>query len=316
MASMRRRGKVWYFTTTDADGIRRERKGCPDRRATEEMARDAESLATRRRAGLIDPKAESYRDHGARPLSGHLDDFEAALLAKGSTPKHARHYGERARRVAALSRGARLSDIIAPARASSGRRQAAARAVADGPWTPRACPTLPLRRFNRLSRRSATPGGPYRPATTIGPRSGHSPDGRGPTGGCGTTRWPGLSATTPKRTDVTSGGRSRPTNWSGCSARPREGRSSRGWPVPTGPRSTGWRSAPVSGRRSWPASPPSRSTWTATRRRSPSGPATRSAAAWTYSRSAPTWRTPYARGCPPGPSGRPSSRSTPTTRPR
>ena len=43
MASLRKHGKVWYYRFTDADGIKRERKGCPDRRVTEDLARAAES---------------------------------------------------------------------------------------------------------------------------------------------------------------------------------------------------------------------------------------------------------------------------------
>src|SRR5262249_11271050 len=114
MASIRKRGAVWYYRYSDENGVKTERRGCPDKRSTEEMARAAEANAARRRAGLIDPKAESYRDHDARPLAGHLDDFQAALIAKGNTPKHARLYAERARRVAALARGANLAEIEAP----------------------------------------------------------------------------------------------------------------------------------------------------------------------------------------------------------
>ncbi len=90
MASFRKRGKVWYFRYTDADGVKREAKGCPDRRMTEEMAREAESKAARQRAGLIDPKAERLAVAERRPILDHLDDFIAALTAKGGDPKHVR----------------------------------------------------------------------------------------------------------------------------------------------------------------------------------------------------------------------------------
>ncbi len=115
MASLRKRGKVWYFRFSDADGVKHERKGCTDRRMTEEMARAAESEAAKVRAGLSDPRAEAYRRHEARSLAEHLDDFESCLLAKGDTPKHAALFSERARRVAKLAKGARLSDL-APSR--------------------------------------------------------------------------------------------------------------------------------------------------------------------------------------------------------
>jgi integrase len=125
MASFRKKGSVWYFRFMDVNGVRRERKGCPDRRATEDMARAAESDAAMRRAGMIDPKAESMRGHEARPLAAHLDDFEAALAARGSTAKHVRLFADRARRVAALVGRARLDEIDPPRRSTVARRAAA-----------------------------------------------------------------------------------------------------------------------------------------------------------------------------------------------
>ncbi len=56
MASFRKRGKVWYYRYVDADGIKRSVKGCSDKRATEDLARDAEAEAAKIRAGLVDAK--------------------------------------------------------------------------------------------------------------------------------------------------------------------------------------------------------------------------------------------------------------------
>ena len=56
MASFRKHGKVWYYRFVDGDGFKRERKGCTDRRATEDMARAAESKAAKIRDGTADPK--------------------------------------------------------------------------------------------------------------------------------------------------------------------------------------------------------------------------------------------------------------------
>ena len=47
MASYRKRGKAWYYRFVDAAGVKREEKGCSDKRATEELARDAESKAAK-----------------------------------------------------------------------------------------------------------------------------------------------------------------------------------------------------------------------------------------------------------------------------
>ena len=88
-----------------------ERKGCPDKRMTEEMVRAAESEVARSRAGLIDHRAEAIRDHDARPLTEHLDEWRASMLAKGRTDKHAELSYNRALRVVELAKAARLSDL-------------------------------------------------------------------------------------------------------------------------------------------------------------------------------------------------------------
>src|SRR5271157_2600130 len=75
MASFRKRGRVWYYRFVDADGVKREEKGCTDRRVTEELAREKESEVAKIRSGLIDPRDTGYRDHGGRPLAEHLRDW-------------------------------------------------------------------------------------------------------------------------------------------------------------------------------------------------------------------------------------------------
>src|SRR5262245_14375469 len=100
MASYRKRGRVWYYRFTDADGVKREEKGCSDRRATEEMGRAAESEAAKIRSGLIDPKETVFRDHEARALAQHLHDWRVALLARGRTIEHANLYLTRATKIA------------------------------------------------------------------------------------------------------------------------------------------------------------------------------------------------------------------------
>ena len=89
MASVRKRGRVWYYRFVDADGVRHEVKGCPDRRETEAMGAAAEADAAKIKAGLIDPKALVFRSHEARSLADHLADFHAYLIGKGATTNHA-----------------------------------------------------------------------------------------------------------------------------------------------------------------------------------------------------------------------------------
>jgi hypothetical protein len=89
MASLRKRGGVWYYRFVDADGIKRERKGCPDKSATQEVTRAAEQEVARIRAGLVDRAGLRVREQARRPIGAHLDDWQAYLRSRG-TEKHAR----------------------------------------------------------------------------------------------------------------------------------------------------------------------------------------------------------------------------------
>ncbi len=129
MASLRKRGRVWYYRYVDADGVKRSRKGCTDRRATEELARAADAEAAKIRAGLVDVKDLARRDHQARPLSEHLTAWRDAMLNQGHTPKHSDQSADRVRRLIAVMFGARPDDI--DGKTMSRPRQEQARATID-----------------------------------------------------------------------------------------------------------------------------------------------------------------------------------------
>jgi hypothetical protein len=78
---------------------------------------------------LIDPKALGFRDHEARSLADHLAEWIRDMEARGKTPKHAEQFRDRAGKLAALVRGARL-DEIDPGRKGDAQERAA-RALAD-----------------------------------------------------------------------------------------------------------------------------------------------------------------------------------------
>src|SRR3954465_6063597 len=104
MASFRKIGRNWFYRYVDAEGKQRERKGCPDRRETEGMASAAEAEAANVKHGYIDPKARGYRDHQARPLTVHLDDYQTHLTDKGTTGrKHPLVTRRRVEKVLALA---------------------------------------------------------------------------------------------------------------------------------------------------------------------------------------------------------------------
>ena len=129
MASVRKRGKSWYYRFVDADGVRHEVKGCPDRRETEAMGASAEAESAKIKSGLIDPKALAYRSHEARPLSEHLADWHRDTVARGKTTRHADQYRERAGKLVAMMRGVRIHDLERSRKAADLER--AARTLAE-----------------------------------------------------------------------------------------------------------------------------------------------------------------------------------------
>jgi hypothetical protein len=104
VASLRKRGRVWYFSFINQDGRKTERKGCPDKHVTEELARAAESEAAKIKAGLVDTRELARIIHSGHPLDDHFTEYRASLIAKGATEKHVDLASYRARRVAAVAR--------------------------------------------------------------------------------------------------------------------------------------------------------------------------------------------------------------------
>jgi integrase len=133
MASFRKKGKVWYFRFVNADGVKRELKGCPDRRVTEEMARAAESEAAKVRAGLVDPKSEGFLRAERRPLGEHLEDFRDYLMSKGDAPRYVHIVHAHVARIIALTKANRISDL------TSSSVQGAIKALRDSDLSLQTC---------------------------------------------------------------------------------------------------------------------------------------------------------------------------------
>jgi len=124
MASIYRRKKKgpYYITYFPRPRVRKTVKGCKDKAATEALARKLEADAMLRREGVIDVKADQYAKAEARPLvvkdaddkiiDGHLADFYASLVARGTTSKHATLVRARAAKIIDLSKAERLSAIV------------------------------------------------------------------------------------------------------------------------------------------------------------------------------------------------------------
>jgi integrase len=150
MASVRKKGKVWYFRYTDSNGVQRELPGCSDKRETEGMLADALAETARIRNGYIGTKDAAYRSHETKPLAEHIDAWQANLVAQGSSAKHAEHTSNRFRRLVAMMLGAKealvdhrrlvpkdrgdvarkIANAITPARLSSLTRDKVQEAIA------------------------------------------------------------------------------------------------------------------------------------------------------------------------------------------
>jgi hypothetical protein len=124
----------------DETGNRRRKTGTTDKRLTERLAARIEEDVALRKGGLVDRKAEAYRDHEALSLLDHLADWHKDLMAKGKTAKHAALSRDRAGKLIALVRGASLDDLVPGRKAEAMER--AARLLAE---------TLTKARFSELT---------------------------------------------------------------------------------------------------------------------------------------------------------------------
>lgn len=93
-------GGCWIAKWYDHNGQRQERSTkTTDKRAAERILSKWCTDATLRRENVIDARAEALAQQARRPIAEHLDDFKAALLAKGASTGHAETVLARARKV-------------------------------------------------------------------------------------------------------------------------------------------------------------------------------------------------------------------------
>src|SRR5689334_919797 len=83
------RGKVYYLRYTDSNGRRKMKRLATDKRVAEQLARKIEDEQDRIRGGWIEEKDLAYREHAARPMTEHIEEWHAFLLGKGDTREHA-----------------------------------------------------------------------------------------------------------------------------------------------------------------------------------------------------------------------------------
>lgn len=93
MSSIRKRGRNHYYTFTDENGKRTERKGCASLTATKEIAAAEETRVARIRAGLETRACDLT-------IEQELEDWERWMKSRGCTDKHIERQLREVRRIA------------------------------------------------------------------------------------------------------------------------------------------------------------------------------------------------------------------------
>ncbi len=182
---VRERSQTWRGRYRGADGTIRTVSLSDDRNLAETMLADISQRVKRERAGDVDP----FEDHRKRPLTEHLDDFAAALLAKEATDKQVGQVTARCRKIIDACRFKLLADLSPSAVANYLRE-----------------------------RRQAGLGRP--PATATCQASSRSATGWCGIGGCRRTRWRTCKSSMTVSMSAMNAARCPPTNSLGSSQRP------------------------------------------------------------------------------------------------
>ncbi len=111
MAEIIKRGKFWYFRYVDHDGRRHMKRGCPDRKATEQMTAAAVTEDAKIRNGMINARDLAYSTHEGTPLAEHLEAWRLYLLGKGASKRHANEGYARVVKLMSLAKATHLSDL-------------------------------------------------------------------------------------------------------------------------------------------------------------------------------------------------------------
>ena len=102
----------WLISWFDHAGKRREKSSrTTDKRTAEQIAAKLEHDVMLRSQGLVDPQQDIYVAAERKPLTEHLDDYRADLLARGNTSKYAGEIHSQARRLVVMVKADRIGDL-------------------------------------------------------------------------------------------------------------------------------------------------------------------------------------------------------------
>ena len=111
MASLRKKGKVWYVRVRDESGRQREIKAGPDKSVANQVKRDLESKTQRIKAGVLDPREADAMDAERTPIANHVADYIRNLEHKGVCLQHLRNIEKRLGWLLEESKVSRLSQL-------------------------------------------------------------------------------------------------------------------------------------------------------------------------------------------------------------
>ena len=98
---------IMYYDVNGSAGRKKATATAPVARA----GGQARNRGRRVRDGLDDPRNLAYQQHGAKPLTEHVDDYERYLVASGTSPRHAEQTARQSRAILTLAKVKRISEL-------------------------------------------------------------------------------------------------------------------------------------------------------------------------------------------------------------
>ena len=111
MASLRKRGKTWYARYRDAHGKQIETKCGPDRSMALRIANGLESQVRAIKTGTADPREAGWAEAERKPLTDHVHDWHAGLIARERNSNYADLARDRVLRLIETTRAQRISQL-------------------------------------------------------------------------------------------------------------------------------------------------------------------------------------------------------------
>lgn len=111
MASLRKRGKTWYVRSRDANGKQIETKAGPDKSVAQRIANGLESQVQAIKAGVADPREQAWADAERKPLTDHVHDWSAGLIARGKSESYAVQARDKVLRLIEITKAQRIAQL-------------------------------------------------------------------------------------------------------------------------------------------------------------------------------------------------------------